>query len=108
MLLDPTGASMELPLAWREGTPFADYLLPGLVLFGLFGLGPFVVAYAPLWRSAWARYGTVGLGVALVGWIVTQIALIGLFHVLHFVYGGLGLVLVVLAVAPSAREYLSR
>jgi hypothetical protein len=106
MLLDPTGASLELPLEWLEGTPFVDYLIPGLVLFGLFGLGSFVVAYGLLRRSTWTAYGAAGLGLALVGWIVTQIALIGLVHALQLVYAGLGLALVGLAVAPSTREYL--
>lgn len=108
LLLDPTGASMDLPLAWLAGTPFSDYLVPGLVLFGLFGLGSFVVAYGLVMRTDWALVAAVGLGVALVGWIGTQIALIGVVHVLHFVYGGLGLALVALALAPATRTHLER
>lgn len=106
LVLDPTGASMELPLSWLEGTPFNDYLVPGLVLLGVLGLGSFVTVYGILRRTDWAWHAAVGLGLALVTWIVVQIALIRLFHWLHVLYGGLGLLLVGLALAPAVRDRL--
>jgi hypothetical protein len=38
-------------------------------------------------------------------WIVTQVIMIRDFHVLHAVYGGVGLAIVVLALAPGARAW---
>jgi hypothetical protein len=108
LVLDPTGGAMGMPLNWLEGTPFPNYLVPGLILFSVLGLGSFVVLYGIVRRRAWARTGTIALGVALVGWIVTQILLIQLLHVLHAIYGGLGVALIGLALHPSMRTYFDR
>ena len=108
LVLDPTGAAMGMPLEWLAGTPFPDYFVPGLVLFSVLGPGSFVVLYGIVRRRAWGRWGTIVLGVALVGWIVTQILLIQLVHVLHAIYGGLGVALIGLSLLPSTREYFDR
>ena len=33
-----------MPLVYLENSPFADYLIPGLILGGLFGAGSLLVA----------------------------------------------------------------
>jgi len=35
LVLDPTGKSLSIPVAWLENSPFSDYLIPGLILFCL-------------------------------------------------------------------------
>ena len=52
------------------------------------------------------RPATVGLGIGQVGWILVQVWLLGVADVLHAVYGGLGLLLAALALAPSVRADL--
>jgi len=104
---DPSGGRMEMPLEWLDGTPFADYFVPGLILFSVLGVGSFVVLYGVLRRRSWAWWAAIGLGVALVGWIVAQMLLVRMFHALHVVYGGLRVLLVALASRPSVREYLA-
>lgn len=103
LVLDPTGGSVGMPVEWLDGTPFSDYLLPGLVLFGVLGVGALAVVLWLLLRWPGARYAAVGLGVALVGWIVVQVLLLGRLHPFHLVYGGLGALLVGLALLPSVR-----
>lgn len=66
LVLDPTGRSMNMPVEWLAGTPFDDYLLPGLVLFSLLGVGSFVVLYGIARHRPWARRGALALGVSLV------------------------------------------
>jgi hypothetical protein len=94
---------MGMPIEWLHGTPFADYLVPGFVLFSVLGVGALVVAGGVLTRTSWAAGGALALGVALVGWIVVQMLLIQRVHVLHALYGGLGVVLAALATRPSFR-----
>lgn len=106
MSLDPSGTTMGLAIEWLDGTPFRSYLVPGLVLFSVLGVGSFVVLYGIVRRRRWAWWGALALGVALVGWIVTQILLLRMYHVLQAIYGGLGLVLLALAVLPSVRADL--
>jgi hypothetical protein len=103
LVADPSGDAMGMPVEWLQGTPFADYLVPGLVLFSVLGVGALVVAGGVLTRKPWAARGALALGVALIGWIVVQMLLIQRVHVLHAVYGGLGVALAVLATRPSFR-----
>lgn len=106
MLVDPTGATMGLEVEWLEGTPFQDYFLPGLVLFSALGIGSFIVSYGVARRKPWAWWTAIGLGFALVGWIVTQVLLLRMYHVLQLIYGTLGFLLILLAVLPTTRSHL--
>lgn len=106
LILDPSGDSLSIPLSYLEGSPFVDYLLPGTVLFGGFGLGSFVVVYGIVSHRSWAWLAAVGLGAGQVVWIAVQVAVVGTLQPLHVVYGGLGAALVVLALLPSTREAL--
>lgn len=106
LILDPTGASLGLPLTFLEGSPFGDYLLPGLLLFSVFGIGSFAEVVGILQGRAWSWLGAVSLGGGQVIWIVVQLAIIGELHPLHLLYGGLGLALLGLAVTPSVRRAL--
>ena len=108
MLLDPFGATMGLEIEWLAGTPFQDYFVPGLILFSVLGLGSFVALYGIARRRQWAWWAAVSLGVALVGWIVTQVLLLRMYHALQLIYGTLGVVLILLAVRPSTRSHLGR
>ena len=51
LLIAPRGEIMPLPLAALAGSPFDTYFVPGLILFGVLGLGPLVAA-----RLAWLRH----------------------------------------------------
>lgn len=108
MLLEPAGATLSLEVEWLDGTPFQDYFVPGLILFTVLGIGSFAVVYGFTKRTQWAWWATVGLGIALVGWIITQVVLLRTYHVLQFIYGVLGVALIVLAVTPATRSQLRR
>ena len=120
LLADVTGGILEIPQAWLAGTPFSDYLIPGLFLFVVFGIGSLVVMFA-LWarpniglfngltkltHEHWAWAATFALGVILVLWIVIQYLLLQRFHPLQALMAGLGVVIVALDLLPEMRSYL--
>lgn len=106
----PDGSAVAMPLSWLEGSPFSDYLIPGLILLVVLGLGALLVFVGLLRRVAWGWWGSVALGVALVIWIVVEIAVVGyqggVGVVFWVVYGGLGAVILLLSLRPSVRTYL--
>jgi hypothetical protein len=66
-----------VPVAWLQRTPFASYLVPSLILLVIIGgsqaaAGVSIAARAPRSRSA-----SLTAGAVLLGWIGTQVALIG-------------------------------
>jgi hypothetical protein len=103
---DPTGSAIGLDLEWLEGSPFPDYLIPGLVLLVILGIGPLVVMGGILWRLRRAWFAALLVGVALVVWIVVQVLVIGYVSrpPLQLVYGLLGLGIVVTTLLPSMRR----
>jgi hypothetical protein len=91
---DPSGATIGLPLEWLKGSPFSDYLIPGLILSSVLGILPLVVAWGLWKRRSWAWYGSLFVGVSLASWIATEILMIGYQPAppLQAIYGGLSMV----------------
>lgn len=108
LVLDPSGASLGIPVDWLEGSAFSDYLIPGLILLLVLGVGPLVALVAAWRQRPWAWHATVSVGVALVVWLAVEIVTIG-YHPrppLQLTYGLLALAILVLAALPSARRFM--
>lgn len=105
---DPTGGALGIPVDWLQGSPFNDYLVPGLILLLLLGVFPLFVVYGMWTRRAWSWGAALLVGLALIVWIAVEILIIGYHHrpPLQLVYGSLGLLIVVLVLLPSVRRYL--
>jgi hypothetical protein len=120
LALDPTGGRMQMPVSWLENTPFSDYLIPGLILCIVLGLGAcFMLAcllMLPDWGWAqrvnpfkgqhWTWTASAAFGFALMIWITVQVLMIGLGAWLQPFYFGVGLGILLLTLAPSVRTYL--
>jgi len=99
LMIAPRGEIMPLPLAALAGSPFDTYLVPGLILFGVLGLGPLIAA-----RLAWARHplaptAALVVGVGLLIWVAVEVAIIGYSSEppLQAIYGILGGAIVLVA-----------
>ncbi|PEN13181.1 hypothetical protein CRI94_11090 [Longibacter salinarum] len=108
LILDPSGASLAIPIEWLDGSPFDSYLMPGVILFIVLGLYPVVVWYGirQRWQGAWLA--SLSVGFALVVWIGVEILVIGYQPTppLQPIYGLLGLAILGLASVSSSRRYL--
>jgi hypothetical protein len=114
----PDGHLIRMPLSQLTRSPFADFRVPGLLLFVFIGLYPIFAAYG-LWKGPrwvwldvlnpfkqchWSWAASIRAGAALIVWITVQVQWIT-FSVLHGIclfWGGL---IIVVALLPSAREY---
>jgi len=116
LVADPSGQLLEMPVELLAGSPFRDYLLPGLVLFLLFGVAPLIVTFG-LWRKpgwSWsARWrvnlawlGTVVIGVALIIWILVQMTILRFF--LQPILLVQGIAIIVISLLPAMRRHYSR
>nr|NIQ57495.1 hypothetical protein [Gemmatimonadota bacterium]NIS34271.1 hypothetical protein [Actinomycetota bacterium]NIU69053.1 hypothetical protein [Actinomycetota bacterium]NIW30912.1 hypothetical protein [Actinomycetota bacterium]NIX23286.1 hypothetical protein [Actinomycetota bacterium] len=74
LLVDPSGALVGLPTAPLASTPFADFLVPGLVLGLLFGVGSALAGYGLLARRGWATPAAAAVALALVAWLAVEVA----------------------------------
>jgi hypothetical protein len=99
LVYKPDGSVMQMPLSWLAGSPFPDFLVPGLILGGLFGLGSLVVAGLGLrsWRIAPFLAFAIGCGQMI--WIVVELAIIKGVSILHPICFGIGLAIAVASVS---------
>jgi hypothetical protein len=108
LIIDPSGALLNLPLSWLSGSPFTNFLVPGYMLFLLLGFGTTLVASGVVMRKAWAWTGSVLTGIALIIWILTEIMIIG-YHPqppLQLIYGLTGILILSLSLSSGTRNYL--
>ena len=92
LALSPGGENLGMPLELLEETPFATFLIPGIVLFVANGLGSLTGAIASFTRHRYAGHAAMALGAFLMAWIVVQVYWFAGFHWLHWLYLGLGIV----------------
>lgn len=110
LVADPTGALLQMPLRLLDGSPFSTYRIPGLILLTVLDIGPLIGAIGLWLRRAWAWYGAVAIGGALLIWIGVEIWMVG-YHAtppLQLIYGALGGILLGLSLLPSVRRALGR
>jgi hypothetical protein len=110
LVTDPTGSRLGIPIEWLTGSPFNDYLIPGLVLLFLLGALPLLVSYGVWVRRYWSWSAALFVGLALLTWIGVEILIIGYQPrpPLQLAYGAVGLVILVLTLLPSVRGHLGR
>jgi hypothetical protein len=121
LVLDPTGGRMQWSLAMLEHSPFRDFLIPGLLLGIVFGIGSFVALWAvwfrPRWNIGTALTGFTGehwswsltfaIGLGQVIWIITEVLMTREFSWLQPACAGLGIVIMLLTLEPGLRRYLA-
>jgi hypothetical protein len=103
LITDPSGAGVGFPPGWIEATPFGSYLVPGLYLLLMNGVGMLVVAGLTLarhWTAPWLT-GVLGTGLAI--WIGVQLLVMPEVSFLQAVYGVIGVALAALSVAWLRR-----
>ena len=92
LVRDPSGSALELPMSLLEESPFPDFLIPGMFLLAVNGVGSMIGAGLSFTRRRYAQEIAIVLGAILVAWIVIQVVIISSFHWLHVLYFILGVV----------------
>jgi hypothetical protein len=91
LIEDPTGQSLAMKREWLLGTPFATYLIPGIVLLVVNGLGNLTGLWLTIRRSRFAGLFGSALGLIMMVWIIAQVLWIGYKSILQPLYFSTGL-----------------
>jgi hypothetical protein len=97
MFLAPDGHLMQWSTTQLAGTPFSNYLIPGIVLFTFVGVFPLFSAYGLLKRPRWIWPNAINhsknmhwtwtaswaAGATMLIWIATETLLLGLISFLQ-------------------------
>ncbi|MGW8314791.1 MAG: hypothetical protein ACWGNV_04255 [Bacteroidales bacterium] len=90
LMIDPSGSKLGLPIDLIKGSPFSDFLIPGIFLFSLNGIGSMIGAGFSFAKKRYAQELAIILGAILVAWILIQVLIIHTLSWMHFLYVTLG------------------
>lgn len=103
LITNPDGGILNLPPGLLDGTPFKNFLIPGILLTAVVGSTNLLAVFYNMQRHAnrynWAMAG----GIMISGWIIAQMILIRTLHWLHFIYLGIGLLIILIAYQLKGR-----
>jgi hypothetical protein len=106
LMLGPRGEIIPLNVSQLAGSPFDTFFVPGLVLFGVLGLGSMAAAALVWLRHPLAPVAAFVVGVALLTWLAVEIVVIGYSNdpPLQPVYLILGALITIVGLGWVTRE----
>lgn len=97
----PLGISTDM----LKTGPFKDFLIPGLFLMVILGIGNLFVGMLSIKNHKWWMYFSGGMGDTLVMWIVIQCIILWAVAALHVIFFIVGAVQSLLALAQIYYAY---
>jgi len=103
LIADPSGAPLHAPVEMLKGSPFHDFLLPGVILFLVNGVGQLGAGVLSIRLHRWSGFIGAVFGFGLMIWIFVQVSMIGGGHVLQYSYFTAGVAETALAFLVQSR-----
>ena len=97
LIIAPSGSLLQMSPGQLQGTPFSDFLVPGVILVLVNGVGQCVAGFLSFRKHRSAGYVGAVFGFGLMIWIFVQVNLIGGGHWLQYSYFALGVLETALA-----------
>jgi len=104
-ILNPQGPG-GMPTDALKNSPFSNFLIPGIILFTVIGLGNVFSAVSILFKSKYQGYISSVFSWALVIWIVVQCIMLNEVVFLHILFFIIGLMAAVLAMVILFEQHL--
>ncbi|MDD4924719.1 MAG: hypothetical protein PHF74_07845 [Dehalococcoidales bacterium] len=122
LFVAPDGHLMQWSTNDLAGTPFPNYLIPGIILFTFIGIFPLIVGYSliksPDWRwpdalnpvkkKHWAWTASWATGIIMLIWIGVETILLGYISFLQPVIAVYGVLIILLTLLPNISRYYTR
>lgn len=118
LIISPTGKLLKIPLSLLEKSPFKDFLIPGIILFSVLGLVPFLLIYSlikkPTSKSLekfnifndmhWSWTYSIYVAFALVIWLQIQMMVLQSVIWAHTFYMFIAIFILTIGILPQMRE----
>jgi len=119
LIIKPDGSLLQMPLSILQGSPFPNYLIPGLVLLLILGVFPVFTFSILLARPDWKflqrlniynnRYigwtFSLFIGLGLIIWMDVEVAVIGYGSIVQAIYAAIGLLILIFTLMPGVMRY---
>jgi hypothetical protein len=103
-ILDPVNPMGMITTEVLQYSPFKDFLIPGLFLFTVLGLGNLLVAFAYIRKWNLRPWISGFFASAMVCWIVIQCLMLMAVEVLHVIFFLIGAVQGLLALTQLIKK----
>lgn len=90
LILFPSGRLLQVPPGMLGDSPFADFLIPGIILFLVNGVGQLAAGILTFRKNRLSGYLGAIFGIGLMIWIFVQVNMIGGRNVLQYSYFAVG------------------
>lgn len=104
-ITNPQGP-MGMPTEPLKNSPFSNYLIPGIILFVIIGLGNIMSALMFRFKSRYQGYISSVFSWALMIWIIVQCIILRSIVSLHVIYFIIGLIEAVLSMIILIEQRL--
>jgi hypothetical protein len=104
MIMEPHGTALGMTTEILKNSPFHNFLIPGIFLFTVNGVFNLIAAILSFCKFRFAGLTGLGLGIALIIWILVQVFSIGLNHFLQPAYFFIGIIEILISVVLIKRE----
>jgi len=106
LIADPSGNAIRIPVELLQGTPFSDYLIPGIILVLANGILSLIVAFLTIKQNKNYELFIILQGCVLIGWLTIEIILNKEFFspTLHYPLYSMGVIFVVSGLTLMKRE----
>lgn len=95
MLAHPQGQPWQMPQSTLQHSPFHSFLIPGLILLVMNGFLCLFVLFLAIRRKAGYGLWVAAQGCILLGWLTVECIILRMVIWPHYLYGAVGLILVV-------------
>ena len=103
-IVEPSGEGLGMNVGYLKHSPFSNFLIPGLVLFVAIGMNSFVVAFIAILKKSYYSIFIQLQGCIITGWILIQILMLRMFHILHLVIFVIGIILILSGFLLPGKE----
>lgn len=98
-ITNPSGSLYGMPAAESlKNSPFNSYLIPGLFLFVVIGLGNLSVLFFSRYKNVYYSYISGFFGIILFMWIIIQCIMLLTIHILHIIFLIIGIIQIILPI----------
>jgi hypothetical protein len=118
----PDGRLMQMPVTFLEGSPFNNFLIPGIILFLFVGVFPVMVGIGLVKKSiwsgldilnpfksyCWAWTASWSAGLIILIWIISETVMLGYISFLQPFIISYGLVLILVTFLPGVRRWYKK
>lgn len=103
MISQPDGSILQLKPELLAGSPFSNYLVPGILLACVVGVVNLIAVFLNMMRHRQRYNAAIAGGAVIITWILVQVMMIGTIHWLHILYFSAGILVVLGAYQLKGR-----